>query len=263
MRISIRVILFISLCCSACSLKSIIESNLTEYFETNSLLSIAALKDMYVDGSQRLTQVAYIRGIITANDLMGEFPNTMIIEDDSGAIEVSVDLGSSLTYFKLGCVVTLNCVDLWLGSSGGVLALGNEPTGDYSVDALSSSEFVQRSTIESYFNEPVARVLSIDDFNKDLISTYLRIDNLRFVDCEVGDHYCDRDPDSGRTIATTHTLEDESGSRVELYVPSTVAYADEQIPIGLEGSVYVILGYFGSQYSVRLVYGEATFESGQ
>lgn len=237
-----------------------------EGFSGASSLSIAALKSLYVGGSQRLTEVIFISGSITATDFMGEYPSTLIIEDDTGALKVSVDLDGAFSSYPIGGVVTINCTDLWIGSYGGTLLLGCEPTEDYVVDAIDIDDFKACSSV--VVEDVVARTpqaVTLSQLSQQLVACYLQLDGMRFLttvddEGEVIDTFCALNDETGRRVTTIHTLEEvASGEQINLYVASTVDYANELLPSG-EGSIYVTLSLYGSSYSVSLVSRRFSFD---
>lgn len=240
-----------------CAPSTTLPDGLASDEENSSIISIAALKSLYVGGSQRLSDVIFISGSITANDHIGEFPNTLILEDDTGAVEVSVDLDEAYSTYKIGCYLTLNCTDLWIGSSGGALMVGGEPTGDYAVDALDLDTFSSVAAVDGdATREPQSVTLS--QLTQQLVSCFISISDVRFLESvdeygSVIDTFCALNPDTGRRVSTTHTIEEvATGEQLSLYVASTVIYASDPLPNG-SGVIYAILDRYGSSYSVSLV----------
>lgn len=216
-------------------------------------LSIAALKNLYIDGSHSLTNVVLISGTITANNVLGEFPDLLFLEDSSGAIEISVDLGDMLYDCKLGYQLTLNCTDLWLGSRGGTLVLGCEPTGDDVVDPISEYQFSLRAAVSESSSAPTPTSVTIPNLNESLISCFVTMSGLTFQRVDGLETFCLRDEDSGRYLSTTHILEDANGNEIELFVPSTASYAKDDIPDGT-GIIFGVVSSFAGVYSLRIVY---------
>ncbi len=225
-------------------------------------LSIAALKGLYIDGSHRLSEVAFITGSVTANDCMGEFPNTLILEDESGAIALSVDLDGAFSEYPIGGEVTLNCTDLWIRGDSGTLYLGTEPTSDRVVDVIEVDDLRRITRVKTDGVTPHRpRCVTLAELTPELVSCYIKLVDMRFLPNDEGvDTFCALDPETGRRISTSHTLEEIStAERIKLYLLSTVDYADESLPEGV-GDLYCILERYGKSYSVRLVSHRFSFE---
>ncbi|MFI3289664.1 MAG: DUF5689 domain-containing protein [Rikenellaceae bacterium] len=213
--------------------------------------SIIALKSKYIGSTVRLTESMTISGQVVANDIRDEFTYTMILEDSTAAIEVSVDIDNIAYQFPLGCYVRLVCDGLWLGSRGGTIVIGEEPTGDSVVDMIDEDDI---STHLYYVEQgaiPEPTFVEIGELNTSLVSCFIAIEDLCFLSA-YGSTFCERDLDSGRSISTTHILESRDGEQIELFIASTTDYADDLIPSGY-GNIYAILDLYAGSYSLRLI----------
>ncbi len=213
--------------------------------------SIISLKSKYIGSTTKLVETITICGQVVANDIRDEFTYTMILEDSTGAIEVSLDLDNIAYEFPLGCWATLVCDDLWLGSRGGTIVIGDEPTADDVVEMISEYDLDSRLFYVERGSIPYPTFVSISDLSSSLVSCFIGIKDLCFLTDE-GSTFCQRDPDTGRSISTKHTLESRDGEQIELFVPSTIDYADDVIPRGY-GNFYLILDLYAGGYSVRLI----------
>ncbi len=226
------------------------ETDLDDYApETTS--SIIALKANYIGSTTKLVKTMTICGQVVANDIRDEFTYTMILEDSTGAIEVSVDIDNIAYQFPLGCWVRLVCDDLWLGSRGGTIVIGEEPTGDDVVDKIDEDDADSRLYYVERGEIPYPTFVDIEELNTLLVSCFVGIKDLRFLSAE-GSTFCERDPDTGRSVSTRHILESRDGDQIELFVVSTTNYADDTIPSGY-GNIYAILDLYAGSYSLRLI----------
>ncbi len=215
--------------------------------------SIASLKAMSVSSLSRITDVVSITGQVTANDLYGEFSEMLVIEDDSGAIVVSVDLEDQFYTYAVGTTLTLYCADLWLANSGGMVTLGAESMSDAAVDALSLSDLEGRLLYRGYEEElrsPTS--ITIEEFSTSEVSRLVMLEGLSLASLEESFVlFCEYDEETGRRLSTSHTLRDSEGHEVELFVPSTVVYAEDTIPSGEFSVCAILFSYYGS-YSLRI-----------
>ncbi len=223
------------------------------------LVSIAELRGRYVGSTHMLVDMLCVEGVITANNIYGEFPNLLIIEDDSGAIELRVEFEDDELLYQIGCEVVVDCTGLWIGSSGGVLTLGEEPTEDYVVDQISESDLEWRFDFTGDVISYAPQVVTIAELTQSMCSCYIVLEEVIFENLEGATSLCERDPDTGRLTYATHILVDRSGDRIELYIPSTATYADESIPTGW-GSVCGVVGYFAGEYSIQIVGARYRFD---
>ncbi len=218
--------------------------------------SIAGLKDLYMGSSHRISGDVVIEGVITATDLMGEYPNAIIVEDDSGAVELTVFISSSSLNdaFCICDLVRIRCTGLWIGSLGGNITIGNEPNpyGSLAVGYIYEEDLRSRVNIMKKNAARDAQQVSVSDFRPALDSRYIRLDNVEFVEGAGEMQYCDRNIETGQSNSKKHKMVDSNGDYFELYVPSTVDYADDIIPTG-KGVIFCTLDRYYNSYSVRFV----------
>ncbi len=216
--------------------------------------SIAHLKSLYKGESCRVGEALCIEAQVTANNLFGEHPDRIVVEDGSGAIEISVDLGDMLYRFGVGTRVKLVVTELWIGGYGATLILGGEPTDDEVVGCLSVEEFGRKAFDVNYDSKPLAPDrMTIADLTPQHISRYVTISDLDFVEVNSSDgSFCRYDEETHKRLSTTHLLCDSSGEELSLFVPSTSNYADDKLP---EGRVRIsgIVNSYGRRYSITLV----------
>lgn len=217
--------------------------------EANS--SIIALKSKYIGSTTKLVETMTIEGQVVANDIRDEFTYTMIIEDSTGAIEVSLDLDNLAYNFPLGCYVRLVCDDLWLGSRGGTILIGDRPTGDDVVDRIDEDDISTRLYYVEQGEIPYPTFVEIGELSSSLVSCYVAIEGVKFL-TSYGSTFCARDLESGRSVSTTHILESRDGEQIELFVVSTTDYADDLIPSGY-GNIYAIVDFYAGSYSLRVI----------
>ncbi len=215
-------------------------------------VSIEYLKSLYNGNTSLITKDIAIEGVITANDAFGEFPTSLIIEDDSGAIEIMCDFDCATSGFIFGATIKVLCSGLWLGATGGMLALGATPQEEYIVGLLSE---VERSLHLQICNNntiiPIPTITTIDNLNANHILRYVLIEKLYVDESDTTRTFCSRNSDSGATEYTEHTLVDIWGSTITLSVDRNVRYADDDLPEG-SFSTYAIVEYFGEEYRLRL-----------
>lgn len=225
--------------------------------QTGRFVSIAALKSLCRGTSSSLTQELKIEGIVTANDMRGEFPKTLVLEDASGGIEIAVDRTALANLFPLGAKVTVYCSGLTLGNYGGKVQLGARPTGDYSVDRIAGTEldrYIRCTMLNSGTRRP--RTVRFDDLGAEDADTYVRFEGVRFRDA--GEPWCDRNPETGSLQTSVRTLEDGSGGEFPVRILPSSHYAAEPVPQG-SGSVNGIVDYFKGELSLRIVNYEIDF----
>ena len=88
-------------------------------------VSIAYLKSLCRGVLHPVTEDLWIEGCVVGNDLYGEFPDALVVEDESGGIEVLIDAKRLYRTFDAGSTVRVYCNGLALGDYGGKVQLFN------------------------------------------------------------------------------------------------------------------------------------------
>ena len=98
-------------------------------------VSIAYLKSLCRGVLHPVTEDLWIEGCVVGNDLYGEFPDALVVEDESGGIEVLIDAKRLYRTFDSGIFWTVfrqSRSDVMFAASGtgrSISCLGNSPSG--------------------------------------------------------------------------------------------------------------------------------------
>ena len=95
------------------------------------MVTIAALKSRCTGAQAAVTEDITVEGVVTGNDLYGEFYKTLVVEDTSGGISIAVDATELYVDYPVGTAVTIHCNGLFLCDYGGKVMLGTRPTDEY------------------------------------------------------------------------------------------------------------------------------------
>ena len=88
------------------------------------MVTIAALKSRCTGAQAAVTEDITVEGVVTGNDLYGEFYKTLVVEDTSGGISIAVDATELYVDYPVGTAVTIHCNGLFLCDYGGKVMLG-------------------------------------------------------------------------------------------------------------------------------------------
>lgn len=218
--------------------------------------TIAYLKSLCTKDCVPVTWDLTIRGTVTANDRFGEFYKRLVLEDDSGGITVAADHTELFVRYPVGTVLTVRCNGLVLCDYGGKIQLGTLPEDDYGAGRIPGAELGRYLHAEAPAEGPPVPVsITIDALTPYLIDTYVRLDEVRFLESGT---WCDTDPETGRTVTTERTIADARGNRLTIRTAGTCVYAREPVPQGT-GSLCGIVDFFGGRYSLRITNRETAF----
>lgn len=223
-----------------------------EYPETpNSRVSIAHLKALCRADRIVITEDISIEGHVIVNDLYGEFVKSIIVADESGCIEISVDCPSTAEVFFIGARLVVSCSSLALGNYGGRIILGSTASGDYSVGRIAKKDFGRYFLIDvSKPKEIIPQVVEISEIDTSHIGNYAEVRRVSFIDGGSAE-WCDKD-EEGKYLTTERTITDSSGNYFSVRTIAECAYRDETLPQG-RCTLRGIVEYFNGDYSLRIV----------
>lgn len=226
--------------------------------------SVAYLKSLCLSDACPVTQPCTVTGRVTADDLFGEYDRAIVVEDATGGIEIGIDRTAPelAAAYPVGSMVEISCNGLMLGDRSGTVVLGYPPTGTDAVDPLPASvadRFVRRVTGDDAAPVPIP-VARFADLSQRMISMFVRLDEVRFADEEVGEPFCMRDAETGRYLTTERHLIDEAGETIVVRILGGCDYRTEPIPEGA-GSVCGILEFFNRNYQLRIVRHDLLFDA--
>ncbi len=224
-----------------------------------SRVSISELKSHYLGSTHQIMDDLIIEARVVATDMFGELEGRMVLQDDSGGIEVYVDGESLYESYQLYSYITLNCSGLWLasrGGSNGALVMGDYPTAYDPVDAISSSMFETRVLAYKSSDEAYEyKSYNLSDISTALISSCVVMQSLQFVDVESYETLFDYDQYDELGYCRRSMECQKSGLTIDLYIPKTVSYAN--IPISMiedvDGDYLVLIDRYYSSYSIQLI----------
>lgn len=211
------------------------------------VVSVQYLKSLYRGYALPLEDDLEVHGVIVANDLYGSFPYTLVIEDDSGGIEVKASGERLFVGFPVGQQVMIRCQGLVLGSYGGVVQLGaasSDPayqTGWISRDELSFRINKTGRPIVTVFPETV----SIGELTPIHVGKLVAFERVQFAEEERSLGWCHGEE------ATTRHLVDAGGNRLEVRTLPGALFAGQTLPDG-SGYIEGILSYFNDAYQLRV-----------
>lgn len=221
-------------------------------------VSVALLKTLYKGAPLLITGEYRISGVVVSSDNQGNFYKTLVVEDDTGGIEVKIDMEDIFKRFNIFSRVTVRCNGLWLGSYGGTLQLGAEPFGDYQtqyLDEASAAEYIVAD--REFYGEVLPRELSFTELDPRRISTFVSFDDVRFIDQELGLSWADTEDGAdgeAPAAATDRHLVDAAGDTLVVRTSRYARFATKTLPEG-RGRIEGVMGYFNGEY--RLVVCDA------
>lgn len=157
-------------------------------------VSVAYLRSLADERSQRIKSDIWIEGDIVFNDKLNEAYKAIVLYDATAGVEVKLDMENINHRLPLFSHLRLRCEGLYIGREGERVVLGAKPTGEYVVDRISESELDNRITIlQGEDNTYMAKTIAVSDVDLAIVSSYVRIEGLSLIAEQVGSMWCDVD----------------------------------------------------------------------
>lgn len=222
------------------------------------IISIAHLKTLATGQSRTITEDISIEGYIVANDLFGEYYKSIVLCDESGGIEISIETNSTASIFPCAAKVRVHCTSLVLGNYFGRVILGAK-SYDYTVGRIDESDFTRYFTIDRLSPKTIEPTpITIAEISPALIGNYVEIADVEFTDGGK-QRWCDIDCESGEIITTERELCDTQGHSIWIRTIAQCSYASEMLPTG-RGRIRGIIERYSNHYSLRIVNRQFDFK---
>lgn len=210
--------------------------------------TVAEVKQMYTSGNYtQITQDAYLKAKVIANDETGNLYKYVYIEDATGGIRVNINKLNLYQdgRFRVGKNLIIKLKDLYIGKSGGEFQLGAPFNGN--IGQVEEKD-VYKFFIDSKENiTPVtATEKTIPQLSFEDVGKWIKIKNVQYVESDLGEPYA-----AGTT--TNRTLKDCSGNEILLRTSNFATFANNTIDAG-QGDVYAVLSYYNGTYRLWIPY---------
>jgi len=215
-------------------------------------LTIADLKAMHTIGQfEQITVDKTIGGVVIADDRSGQFYKTIVIQDETGGISVSLDAYDLYTSFPVGRMVYIKVKDLYLGDYNKLIELGGGVDNSGSTPRLASIPSVlinQYLTKGSLDNVITPKVVTVDELNDSYQNTLIQLDDYEFAVSDTSKTFAKPDLSSS---AVNFTLEGCSDKAIILRNSSYADFAGYSVPNG-NGSIIAIYTVFGTTKQLNI-----------
>lgn len=217
--------------------------------DINATHTIKELKSMYVNGGKLIERQLVIKGKVISSDKEGNIYKALMIQDETGGIEIKINSSGLYNYYKPGRVVYLDAFNLKLGSYGGTISIGAVP-----VDDNYENDFIPAPVVKNYITkgekkDPVTpRILSINELSSRYSNTLVTIKDIQFLESELSLSYAD----GINNETQNRTLIDKNGNRLVVRTSGYARFAETQIAQG-SGSITGILTYFRETAQLTIV----------
>lgn len=217
------------------------------------VISIAYLKTMYRGIPYLISEDIEITGMVTANDSYNNFANSIVIQDDTGGIEIKLSGGRLFSRYAIGLPLRIRCQGLTLGSYGGMLSLGvasQNPEYENSFIPSQSQESVIIILAETG-TRPQPEAVRIETLKTSDAGKFVCLEDVQFIGDELGLPWCDSDQEG--FIATDRHIQDRRGGTLIVRTNASAFFAGNILPRG-SGYIEGIISVFAGKLQLRVVY---------
>lgn len=195
-----------------------------------------------------------IKGRVISSDQAGNFFKQLVIEDETGAIQVNIDSYDLYKSYQYGQEIVIDVTGLYVGAYGKLMQIGSTPNNNY--PGRIASDLAAKQIEVNGLAEPekiVAGEYTIAELN-DLISNQeeflakqcrlVSIKDVTFKDAGKAT-LADKDKNTSRTIS------DGTGDMI-VYTSGYSDFYDYYCPEG-KGTIVGILSFFNRSWQIRLI----------
>ncbi len=211
----------------------------------SNLISIAELKAKHVEGQfERLEEDAAIRAVVIADDESGNYFKTLILQDESGGIELKINSTALYNEFPIGREIYVLVKGLYLGDFAGNTQLGGVLFNDDGEQRLGGIEdiFVDDFIIKGESDKPITpNIITIDALNESHIHTLVELKDVQLFIQDVDIPYAD----AVNRFSTNLRVEECDGDLITLRSSGFADFADDAPPAG-NGSLIGVYSVFNS-----------------
>lgn len=215
--------------------------------------TIKQLKSLHVtpDGFDKITEDLLIGGEVVLDDRSGNYYKTIVIQDETGGIEVKFNNGYLYQQFPIGRKIYIYCKDMVLTDYNGLTQIVGstvEENGVLSDVGLTEAQVRSKVVKGAFSTEPIApKILTISQLGLQHVSTFIRLENVEFTTADTGKTYAD----PVTQFSLNRTVETCGGQQIVVRTSGFANFAGKKTPGG-KGYIEGVLGVFGTTYQLAI-----------
>jgi len=214
---------------------SILEANTT----------IADLKATHVSGAFELIEEdIIIEGVVISSDEFGNFYKELVIQDETGGLELSIDATNLYADYPVGRRVYVKCQGMTMGDGvalgSGAIDDDNDGTPDFlaRIEENLIAEYIEKGERDQAL--PV-QMITINDVSQSINLTMVQLDDVEFASSDAGLTYAN----PAGTFAENRYLNDCDENELIVRTSDYSDFAGASTPVG-NGTITGVLSYFGN-----------------
>lgn len=197
-----------------------------------------------------------VAGRVTNNCASGNVYKSLIIQDETAALAISLNESDMSQYYKVGQEVVIDLTGMSIGKYNGLQQIGEPEVyqDGYEVTFLDSDKFKEHAQVNGLPDMSLVDTLTttMDEIQAmttgqeiaRMQSRLIRLDNVSF---QGGGTLTFCSPSE----STNRTLVDENGNRMTLRMSNYATFSQKLMPKGT-GSLVCILSYYGTNWQLLI-----------
>ncbi len=202
---------------------------------THTLMQLKAVQSATGGGAVQVTEDMVVSGIVTANDIAGNFYKQIMIQDSTTGIAVLIEKNGLLNDFPVGRKVYLRCKGLWVGDYGRFKQVGFALDETKAIVGIPTLKIGSTIVKANYPNKIPVKSVTIADLvagvnNEALLGTLITLDsNIQFASNAIGLTYAQA---PGLSSGTDRSIEDCANKTIVMRNSGYAKFQGEKIPTG-------------------------------
>ncbi|MEG2599287.1 MAG: DUF5689 domain-containing protein [Muribaculaceae bacterium] len=207
----------------------------------------------YVDS---IKEPLIIKGTVISSDATGNIYKSLIIQDKTGALAMSINANSMYTTYRPGQEVVIDLNNMYIGKYAGLQQLGapqySDKYGEWQTTFMAFETFQKHAELNGLPNiskidtipAVIGQLPTLPDAVRTMQSQLVSFDNVEF---EGGGTLKYSEPDA----STSRTLKDAQGNTIIVRNSNYATFKNDILPKG-KGKVVGILSYFNNAWQLLL-----------
>lgn len=194
-------------------------------------------------------EIFIVEAVVVSTDEGGNFYKSMVVQDETGAIEIQLDMNGLFNLYPVGQKVIIDCRGLIVGDYNRYYQVGWEyrKTSVGRINALHFNRYIHRVGLPSKDNLPTPLLGTEIDMNSlEDVGKLVKLENCQFAPESWGK------PFSYNEFVTEHTLNVQGVSKPIVVRTSNYArFRSLKVPSGV-GTLYGILTIYDNNYQLMI-----------
>jgi hypothetical protein len=208
--------------------------------------TIAQLKAMHTMGQyEQITDDLIIKATVVADDRSGNYFKTIVIQDETGGIELKINSVSLFNFYPVGRTLYIKAQGLYLGDYNGLNQLGGstytDDSGNLRLGGIEEALRDQYILKGNYGDAPTPQVVAINDLGSMHYNTLIQLTDVQFATGNFGVTYAD----AVTKNSVNRTVENCEGDNIILRSSGYASFAPILTPNG-KGTITGIATVFGT-----------------